>query len=989
MLTGSSPAVNFGSVNLCAAGKTAPEPCSTTVALSYKVTEGGTLGAIKVVTGGTPDLDFALASGSTCTGEVHAGTICQVKVAFTPEFAGTRQGGVLITDATGSVLVSTLLYGTGIGPQAGTQTNAVSKILTSAAAQLPPVQGVLDGAGDIFVANDAATGGAVTEKLAGGGPTITLPFLGLNYPSTVAVDGLGDVFVIADNEIFGSQVVMKLPAGCESSECVSSVISGFIIEGIAADASGDLFVLYAPVQNDSDSEEIVKLPAGGGAQITLAQLPIGATGTDFYSGLAVDGLGNLFTIAGDYPNPAVTLDELPGGSSTLVVVQPNVVGSNVESGSNYTDLAVASDFSGDLFATNTQGSIYDGEVGTSTIEYQTFQFAPLNFGSILFGTTSILPVNVVNTGNRSLTITPVLDNASYTVLSAAPEGCLTATAVRQSCTLQVEFSPATVGPHNGSLTLETNGATNQIVVLEGNAGVPAPVFSLTPGVYGSAQTVSITDSSAGAAVYYTTNGATPTAASSHYTGPISVSSTETVTAIAILGGAPSAITTGTYTIVTGVLAQIDDFSEGFAASKGPIQFNGSTTLDGSRLQLTSINGYDDAASAFYTSRVNIQSFATDFTFQLTDAVADGFTFAIQNVSDKEVGGYGGKLGYEGIGKSVAIKFDLANNAGEGPNSTGLYVNGAYPTAPSIDLTGTGINLHSGDAILAQITYNSSTLTLTLTDAITLATWTHSFTVDIPAIVGGNTAFVGFTAGVGGENATQEILSWTYVAGTIGAAPPAAPLPPVPQYSAGFNLVGLRTNGSAAIAGASLQLTNGGYVEAGSAFYGKPLNVQAFTTDFSFQLINPGMSLASMADGFTFTVQDAGLNAIGPYGGSLGYATIGKSVAIKFDLHNTSGEGDNSTGLYINGAPPTVPAIDLSNTGIDLHGGHPFAAHVTYDGTTLVLTLTDKITLAAWSHSFAVNIPATVGSNMALVGFTAGSGGSSAIQNVLSWTFSNP
>jgi hypothetical protein len=30
-------------------------------------------------------------------------------------------------------------------------------------------------------------------------------------------------------------------------------------------------------------------------------------------------------------------------------------------------------------------------------------------------------------------------------------------------------------------------------------------------------------------------------------------------------------------------------------------------------------------------------------------------------------------------------------------------------------------------------------------------------------VGGNTAFVGFTAGTGGQTATQEIVNWTYTA----------------------------------------------------------------------------------------------------------------------------------------------------------------------------------------------------------------------------------
>ena len=45
------------------------------------------------------------------------------------------------------------------------------------------------------------------------------------------------------------------------------------------------------------------------------------------------------------------------------------------------------------------------------------------------------------------------------------------------------------------------------------------------------------------------------------------------------------------------------------------------------------------------------------------------------------------------------------------------------------------------------------------------------------------------------------------------------------------------------------------------------------------------------------------------------------------------------------------------------------AYITYDGTTLNLTLADLTTLASWSRAFLINIPATVGGDTAYVGFT--------------------
>jgi hypothetical protein len=76
-----------------------------------------------------------------------------------------------------------------------------------------------------------------------------------------------------------------------------------------------------------------------------------------------------------------------------------------------------------------------------------------------------------------------------------------------------------------------------------------PVFSLAPGSYTTTQSVTIADITPGATIYYTTNGSTPTTASTKYTGAISVSVTETLEAIAVATGyTNSAVATAAYTI---------------------------------------------------------------------------------------------------------------------------------------------------------------------------------------------------------------------------------------------------------------------------------------------------------------------------------------------------------------------------------------------------------------------------------------------------------
>ena len=77
---------------------------------------------------------------------------------------------------------------------------------------------------------------------------------------------------------------------------------------------------------------------------------------------------------------------------------------------------------------------------------------------------------------------------------------------------------------------------------------------------------------------------------------------------------------------------------------------------------------------------------------------------------------------------------------------------------------------------------------------------------------------------------------------------------------------------------------------------------------------------------------------------------------------------------------------MTSSGVSLHAGHPLHAHITYDGTTLVLTLTDTTTNAVFTASKAINIPTTIGSTTVYAGFTGGTGGLTATQTILNWTY---
>jgi fibronectin type 3 domain-containing protein len=215
-----------------------------------------------------------------------------------------------------------------------------------------------------------------------------------------------------------------------------------------------------------------------------------------------------------------------------------------------------------------------------------------------------------------------------------------------------------------------------------------------------------------------------------------------------------------------------DFSGGFTGADGQLTRNGTAVLNGTLLRLTD-GGTSQASSAFTTGTVDIALFHSTFTFQIqpgTMPTADGFTFTIQGMGPHSLGQFGGELGYGpphggqggGIGQSMAIKFDLYDNQGEGTDSTGLYLDGADPFATnSIDLSGSGIDLHSGHVFQVVLGYDGATLDVTITDTTTRATASRSYPVDIPGTVGGTAAYVGFTAGTGGLTAVQDILTWTF------------------------------------------------------------------------------------------------------------------------------------------------------------------------------------------------------------------------------------
>ena len=121
--------------------------------------------------------------------------------------------------------------------------------------------------------------------------------------------------------------------------------------------------------------------------------------------------------------------------------------------------------------------------------------------------------------------------ATYTGSAPTTSGPLSLSAVYEGST---EFSAS------------TSNTLNETIV---TPPAETPTFNVPPATYITTQTVAISDATPGVTIYYTTNGSTPTGSSSVYGGPITVSSTETIEAMASGNGySASAVASATYTI---------------------------------------------------------------------------------------------------------------------------------------------------------------------------------------------------------------------------------------------------------------------------------------------------------------------------------------------------------------------------------------------------------------------------------------------------------
>ena len=463
--------VGFGHVQLGSAG--------SSITIPFSVGGATTLSSVSVYTGGAQNLDFTIASGTTCAAST-TNTNCTVDVQFSPTAAGLRKGALILAYGSGSLTVP--IFGVADAPVAALSPAVASVTNIGSSSLSSPFQTAVDPAGNIYVSNYGAN--TVSKIPAGGGSATTVstaPFT-LSQPTGVALDNAGNLF-IAD---YGNSRIIEVSSGGTASLFSISGLSQSIDlpTALAFDAAGNLYI------TDYDIGRMVEVnPYGQGTVLatgtvtftttTITGSAVGADGTVYIAdrtndrivkvnslgyatllsfsavgalsnpeGVAVDPSGNVYVM--DSSNQRIIQITTSGATSVMAFSGPTL-GSFI--------FGLTPDANGNLLVADwSNNRLVRINVGQSA----------LTFPSTTSGTSGASKVSIVtNLGDQSLVFSA---NPSYTAnFSLSPSdpnpdpnaACTSSTTLTSgtSCDVPILFTPQSAGSLSANVRSPTIRST--------------------------------------------------------------------------------------------------------------------------------------------------------------------------------------------------------------------------------------------------------------------------------------------------------------------------------------------------------------------------------------------------------------------------------------------------------------------------------------------------------------------------------------------------
>src|SRR5882762_1408427 len=178
--------------------------------------------------------------------------------------------------------------------------------------------------------------------------------------------------------------------------------------------------------------------------------------------------------------------------------------------------------------------------------------------------------------------------------------------------------------------------TLNISVLLNNTGTSTvaatPTFSPGGGTYPGSVTVTISDATSGATIYYTTDGSAPTTSSAVYTGALTFTQTTTLNAMAAASGMTnSAVASATYTVQQQVATPT--FSPGGGTYPGSVTVTISDATNGATIYYTTDGSTPTTSSAVYSSALTFTQTTTlkamAATSGMTNSAVASAAYAVQ------------------------------------------------------------------------------------------------------------------------------------------------------------------------------------------------------------------------------------------------------------------------------------------------------------------------------------------------------------------------
>ncbi|MDQ2950247.1 MAG: SMP-30/gluconolactonase/LRE family protein, partial [Acidobacteriota bacterium] len=258
-----------------------------------------------------PNFSLAYGLDFAATPSCPAPTLCTLSVSFVPKYPGLRQDAIIVKDASGNLLATTLLHGIGLAPEISVHPGIITTFAPTVSLAAP--QGLaMDSFGNLYIADSInevvkeitpngtaiTVAGSNTAGYAGdGGPATSAK---LNTPTGVALDGAGNLY-IADKE---NNVIREVSAITRTIRTIagnhgnthgsSSVGDGgpaisatlYGPNDVAVDSTGNIYIAdsFNGLVRKVDISGIITTVAGGGIGGLLSNP----------SGLALDPAGNLY-----------------------------------------------------------------------------------------------------------------------------------------------------------------------------------------------------------------------------------------------------------------------------------------------------------------------------------------------------------------------------------------------------------------------------------------------------------------------------------------------------------------------------------------------------------------------------------------------------------------------------------------------------------------------------------------------------------------------